>query len=320
MYDFFKVSNFNSNKNIENIKSETEEFFSISSYRNFKVIKAIYNRNDKANLFLKDIASKNNSSKHTSVTYILSGELDIICKSTGNVVETLSKGDSFTSNSYELAENYYFVSKKNLKLLIFTTNIAYAELYDSINKFHNASLKCQEKDMYTHLHNQRVGILSMMIAKKIGLSKERLESLRVASLFHDIGKVFTPSEILLKPGKLTDSEYEIMKKHVLHSYDMTKDFIDKDVCKILVQHHERLNGAGYPYGLFEKDISIEAKILAIADSYDAMTSDRPYRKALSPDFAIKELINYIDIHYDRELIKVFHDILYDTKEITIRYI
>ncbi|MBQ3423502.1 MAG: hypothetical protein IJH34_18000, partial [Romboutsia sp.] len=80
------------------------------------------------------------------------------------------------------------------------------------------------------------------------------------------------------------------------------------------------NGCGYPYGLHNEDICIEAKILAIADTYDAMTSDRPYRKALSADFAIKEIINYIDIHYDRELVKAFHDILFETKEITVRYI
>ena len=320
LFEFFKYTSSDENRYIPGIKFETEEFFNICNYKKFKVIKAIYGENDKANLFLKESVIKKNNDSHTSLTYILSGELEIVSKETGETVDILSSGNSFTSNSFELAQDYYFVSRQNLQLLIFTTNATYVELHEAITRFHEASLKCQEKDMYTHLHNQRVGMLSMLIAKKIGLPKQRLETLRIASLFHDIGKVFTPNEILLKPGKLNDSEYEIMKEHVLHSYDMTKDFIDKDVCDVVVQHHERLNGCGYPYGLHNEDICIEAKILAIADTYDAMTSDRPYRKALSADFAIKEIINYIDIHYDRELVKAFHDILFETKEITVRYI
>ena len=306
--------------NMTCLKLDTEEYYNLCDYRKFKLIKAVYLEDDKANLFIKDIIPKNDNPVHNNLTYILSGELELVSKSTGETVEILSAGDSFTSNAFKLSDDYYFVSRENLKLLVFATKAAYLELYEAINKFHKASLQCQEKDMYTHLHNQRVGALSMLIAKKMGLSKKSLETLRVASLFHDIGKVFTPNEILLKPGKLNDEEYEIMKEHVLHSYEMTKDFIDKDVCEIVIQHHERLNGRGYPYGLSEHEISIEAKILAIADTYDAMTSDRPYRKALSADIAIKELINYVDIHYDRELVKAFHDILFETKEITVRYI
>lgn len=313
IYDFFKVSEYKYKKKFEGVKLESEEFYKIADFKNFKVLKAIYRENEKVNLFLKDKKPKNKLNTHNSVTHILNGEIDIVEKHTGKTLDTLYKGDTFTSKSYDLYENYYFISRNTLELLVLTTDTVYTELYESINNFHEASLKCQEKDMYTHLHNGRVSSLSMTIANKVGLSKKRLESLRIASLFHDIGKAFTPDEILLKPDKLTDAEYEIMKQHVIHSFEMTKNFIDEEVCKILVQHHERLNGSGYPYGLKEIDICLEGKIIAIADTYDAMTSDRPYRKALPSDVAMEELIKHIDIHYDKELVQAFHDTLQEQK-------
>jgi putative nucleotidyltransferase with HDIG domain len=136
-----------------------------------------------------------------------------------------------------------------------------------------------------------------------------LENLYIASILHDIGKINTPGEILNKPGKLTNEEFAIIKRHPLDGAKMVRDSYCQDVVAIVEQHHERLNGTGYPYGLKGDEILLEARIIAVSDTFDAMTEDLSYRKALMAQFAVDELTRLVDTHYDKTVVAAFVEIL-----------
>ena len=148
----------------------------------------------------------------------------------------------------------------------------------------------ETKDPYTYGHQQRVRKLATTIAMDLGLDEKRVEAIRIASLIHDIGKVNIPASILSKPGKLTEIEFDMIKTHPQLSYNMLKkiDF-PLPIVDIILQHHEKLDGSGYPRGLKGKDIMLEAKILTVADIVEAMSSHRPYRPALGLSVAIDEI-------------------------------
>ncbi len=155
------------------------------------------------------------------------------------------------------------------------------------------------RDPYTTGHQKRVAQLAVAIAKEMKLPENRIEGLRVAALLHDIGKINIPLEILTKPAKLTKLEYALVKNHPKDSYEMLKNVaFPWPVAKIVLQHHEKINGSGYPQGLTNKDIMLEAKILCIADVVEAMCSDRPYRSALKIEEALNEIEKNKGILYD----------------------
>jgi len=157
----------------------------------------------------------------------------------------------------------------------------------------------ETKDPYTYGHQQRVCKLATNIAKELKLDNDIIEAIRIAALIHDIGKVNIPASILSKPGKLTDIEFEMIKTHPQLSYDMLKRIeFPLPIVDIILQHHEKLDGSGYPKGLKAKDIMLEAKILAVADVVEAMSSHRPYRPALGIDAAVEEIKKNKGILYD----------------------
>lgn len=169
----------------------------------------------------------------------------------------------------------------------------------------------EEKDQYLREHCERVTKYSLAIAKKMGLNKEELLGLEFAGLLHDIGKIGIPSEIINKQGMLTREEYEIVKKHPEIGFELLKEMTFLDISsRILLQHHERIDGKGYPYGLEADKIDKLAKILAVADAYDAMTTNRPYRKdKLNNEQAIVEFEKYKNTQFDEAVVDVFVDIL-----------
>ena len=134
-------------------------------------------------------------------------------------------------------------------------------------------------DPYTHGHSQRVARHAFMTAKYMKLSRHSAEKIRLAGVIHDVGKLRTPREIITKPGKLTDAEFEIIQRHTVDGAEMVKVLGDDEITDMVLHHHERLDGTGYPDKLSEDDISIGARILAVADTFDAASSLRPYRAA-----------------------------------------
>jgi PAS domain S-box-containing protein/putative nucleotidyltransferase with HDIG domain len=155
------------------------------------------------------------------------------------------------------------------------------------------------RDPYTAGHQRKAARLATAIAAEMGFSKDQLEGMWVAGVLHDIGKISVPSEILSKPGKLSELEYAIIKNHPQAGYEIVKDIeFPWPVAEVLLQHHERMNGSGYPQGLAGGDILVEARIMEVADVVEAMASHRPYRPALGIDAALEELVQNRGILYD----------------------
>ncbi|MDK2886651.1 MAG: hypothetical protein PWP54_1214 [Thermosipho sp. (in: thermotogales)] len=174
-------------------------------------------------------------------------------------------------------------------------------------------------DIYTRGHSERVALYATQIAEKMGLDKEIIRKIYWASLVHDIGKLNIPHEILNKPSKLTKEEYEIIKQHPIKGYQILKELEGlSNIAEIVKYHHERWDGKGYPEGLKGEEIPLEVKIIAVADSYDAMTTERPYRKALTKEEAIKELLKNAGTQFDPKVVEVFVQILVRKAEIVVK--
>jgi len=162
-------------------------------------------------------------------------------------------------------------------------------------------------DHCTYQHSINVAQYSLELGVQLKLSQAELYTLCVGALLHDIGKVLIPKEIIKKPDSLTNEEFEIIKEHTTKGYDYLKGFLDiSDSAKLIVlQHHERMDGRGYPNNISGEFISRLSRIVAIADVYDALTSDRPYRKAISPNNAVEYILSNVDIQFDYEMVNAF---------------
>lgn len=192
------------------------------------------------------------------------------------------------------------------------------ELKDASEKLENAymesigtlRLAVDAKDQYTRGHSDRVSEYSMLIGRKVELSEEDINTLRIGGLFHDIGKIGVPDAILLKPGKLSDQEYSEIKNHpAIGAHILATATIFADILPIVKHHHEKYDGFGYPSKLKGEDIPYLARIAAIADTYDAMTSQRPYRDSLPLDVVKEEIRKNLGTQFDPNLAQAFLDIL-----------
>ncbi|HZW83350.1 MAG TPA: HD domain-containing phosphohydrolase [Candidatus Deferrimicrobium sp.] len=161
----------------------------------------------------------------------------------------------------------------------------------------------EKRDPYTAGHQSRVSMLACSIAEEMGFGQEVVENVRFAGALHDIGKLYIPTDILNKPGRLTEMELAIIKTHSDVGYEIVKKIPFKNpIAEIVLQHHERMNGTGYPKGLLGKEMLVEAKILAVADVVEAMSSHRPYRPAIGFDSALKEITDNQGTLYDTEVV------------------
>lgn len=159
------------------------------------------------------------------------------------------------------------------------------------------------RDPYTAGHEERVAALAVVIARRMGLSEDRVEAIRVGALLHDIGKIAIPAEILSKPGRLSIDEFNLVKGHVRAGRDIVEkiDF-EPAIHAVVAQHHERLDGSGYPLGLKGDEIVPEARIVAVADVVEAMISHRPYRPGLGREAALAEISAQRGTQLDREAV------------------
>ena len=166
------------------------------------------------------------------------------------------------------------------------------------------------KDHHTGAHSKEMAAFAQTLGRALGLSRDVLQGLHIAGLLHDVGKIGTPDNILKKPGALTPEERQIMEQHVVLSELIVKGVPHfEHVAAAVRSHHERYDGTGYPRGLRKEQIPLVGRILAVVDAYSAMTMDRPYRKALTPDQAKEELRRGAGLQFDPELVDVFTDIV-----------
>ncbi|MDP8269602.1 MAG: tetratricopeptide repeat protein [Candidatus Tenebribacter davisii] len=203
-------------------------------------------------------------------------------------------------------------------------NDSFLRLKKAIEETISAFISAVEiRDPYTAGHQLRVAKLSCEIANGMKLSKMQLDAIRIAAILHDIGKIYIPNEILSKPSKLTETEFSVIKNHPLAGYDILKtiDF-QMPIAKIVYQHHEKINGSGYPQGLIGNEIMLEARIVNVADVVDAMISHRPYRSSHGIDEALDEIKTNAGILYDPEVVDVCLDLFnekgFQFEEIKIR--
>ncbi len=166
----------------------------------------------------------------------------------------------------------------------------------------------EAKDKYTLGHSERVSQYAVQIAKKLDLPENQINEIKIAGMLHDVGKIGISDEILHKPAKLSKSEFEEMKRHpsigtwILNTLNLSENTINA-----INYHHERYDGTGYPLGISGKDLPIETQIISLSDAYDAMTSERPYRDAMSPEEAIKEIKKNADKQFNPQLVEILEE-------------
>ncbi|MBU6475128.1 MAG: HD-GYP domain-containing protein [Alphaproteobacteria bacterium] len=172
------------------------------------------------------------------------------------------------------------------------------------------------KEVYTPGHQHNVAQLARTIGQVMGLDNDAVDGLRIGAMLHDFGIIRIPAEILNKPGKLTQQEYETMKQHPVHGYQILKSIeFPWPVARMILQHHERLDGSGYPGGISGDDIIPEARIIAVADVMDSMISDRPWRRALPLEKAMDELKSGSGTKYDPAAVTACIEIYMNRREL-----
>lgn len=186
-----------------------------------------------------------------------------------------------------------------------------AHLYEEINKLFLSTVEAlatsiDAKDPYTYGHSRRVAELSVAISTELGMPKDRIRKLELASLLHDIGKIGTPESILRKPGRLLPEEYEKIKEHPVKGEEILETIAEfKEIVTWIRHHHEWYDGKGYPDCLAAEQIPLESRILAVADSFDAMSSDRPYRKGMPIDTVLKIMEQFSRSQFDPAIVAAF---------------
>jgi HD-GYP domain-containing protein (c-di-GMP phosphodiesterase class II) len=229
-------------------------------------------------------------------------EIDIVRK-TGEIRRLMvSRGEVLWNGERRFQMLYQDITER------IRTAKALQASYDKLDKTLDAviqtmALTVEMRDPYTAGHQHRVAGLACAIAAKMGLSPEIIKGISVVGTIHDIGKISVPAEILSKPGRITEAEFSIIKEHPKTGYDILKgiDF-PWPVALSILQHHERMNGSGYPGHLSGEDIILEARILAVADVVEAMASHRPYRPSLGIDKALEEIAQKKGILYDSAVV------------------
>lgn len=193
----------------------------------------------------------------------------------------------------------------------------YEELKDAfITTVYTLAETIEKRDPYTAGHTRRVSSYSIAIGLKLGMSQDSIQRLELAAILHDIGKIGVRDSVLLKTNKLTDEEFALIKRHSIYGEEILSHIkAFKDIIPGVRQHHERFNGTGYPDGLKGNEIDIMARIIAVADAFDAMTSDRPYRKGMSLEIAVNEIKKSSGTQFDPAVVEVFLQ-LYEQKKIT----
>lgn len=193
-------------------------------------------------------------------------------------------------------------------IYFFRPALQYRLVFDNeLSTFTNFVLHIiKQMDPITHSHSERVEFWTVMLAEKKGLPSTEIRQLSQAASWHDIGKIEIPFNIINKPARLTEDEYEAIKLHPEKGYQLVKDMgFFKKFIPVIRHHHERYDGKGYPSGLKDEKIPLHARIMAITDAFDAMTSDRSYRKALSMKEAVDELMKFSGTQFDPELVGIF---------------
>jgi putative nucleotidyltransferase with HDIG domain len=207
-----------------------------------------------------------------------------------------------------LAKRHY---ESRLEALVAQRTDELARAFETIEGAYRSTLKAltaalETRDHETYGHSERVVRFSLRLGQELGLGQEQLRSLEFGSLLHDIGKIGVPDAILRKPGKLTEAEWMRMREHPRHGQRILRgiEFLE-GAARVIAQHHEKWDGTGYPYGLRGEEIDLNARIFALADAFDAIISDRVYRRGRTYEAAVEELTRCAGSHFDPDVVEAF---------------
>lgn len=237
----------------------------------------------------------------TEIYYLLSGRLRQV--GAPKDVRPIGRGDYLVSRG--LAGETIFTALEEVTFLYFSSRPFFHEISAKLQELMHLAVEVEIADGYTADHCRRLTRLAFATGLEVGLDSHRLRLLDRAAYLHDVGKVRVPAGILQKPSALTVDEWAIVKQHPTFGREMLEPTFVREAGPIVEQHHERMDGSGYPYGLAGDEILAESYIVAIADAYDAMTTDRVYRTKRPIDEAVSELRRHAGCHYPRDLVGAF---------------
>ena len=202
--------------------------------------------------------------------------------------------------------------ENHLEELVEQRTVELDKALNSLEGAYRSTLKAltaalETRDSETHGHSERVVTYSLRLGREYGLSSEKMKALEFGSLLHDIGKIGVPDSVLRKPAKLTEEEWVRMREHPLHGQQILRgiEFLE-GAARVVAQHHEKWDGTGYPFGLRQEEIDICARIFAVADAFDAITSDRVYRRGKPYEAAAQELDDWAGRQFDPKVVEAFH--------------
>ena len=285
-------------ESLEVTRSNTGEIYLLSTRRTAELVRTTMRVGKRITLTPAE------DSRVTEIYFILKGMLRCDLP-TGPL--RISSGDYLIAE--DLEQPVIFTTETNVEFLYLTSHPFFHHISSEIHELRQLAVEVEQKDGYTANHCERLQSLSYAAGKALNLPDLQLHYLAYGAYLHDVGKVHVPIEILNKPSALTPLEWDIIKKHPIFGREMVDKTFMKESGPIIEQHHEKLDGSGYPYGLSGDEISTEAYIIAVADAYDAMTSNRPYRRALSHDEAIAELMRFSGRHYPSEILRAFLEVV-----------
>lgn len=286
------------NKYLEKVENETTILSLLGRGEGVELLKQTFQKDSLIILFPGEEESVQ------EFFYILKGEIE--AEVDGELIN-LGPNDFFSAKNLE--ETVQFKAKTEVSFLSVSTAPAFHYLSNEISELRKVGEAVEKKDPYTYKHSSRVANYAVKTAIKMKLRKTQMENLLLASILHDIGKINIPEEVLKKPGKLTAEEFGLIKKHPGDGADMLRKTAYADLAEIVEQHHERINGRGYPFGLKDEEILLEAKIIGVCDTFDAMTEDRAYRKAFTAEYAMEEIKSLAGIQYDADVAEAFEQVL-----------
>ena len=239
--------------------------------------------------------------------YVLSGKLKMKRVSEESILEN---GDFLSGTP--INEFLVLTALEDSAFLYMSSQPVFHSYSHDTRHFEELAIKIEQKDGYTADHCSRIKDLAMLVGDKMGLHSESLMKLHFGALLHDIGKTQVPEDVLLKPSKLTEEEWAMMKQHTTYGAEMLRETCISHfliAAEVVEQHHERYDGSGYPTGLKKEAISLEAAIVGLVDSYDAITSERVYQHARSHESAIEELKQLRGIKYHPDVVDAFTEVI-----------
>lgn len=220
---------------------------------------------------------------------------------------SIGAGDALSAKG--LSEPVILVARNEVKYLYVTSKPTFEEMSENLRELIQLAAEVETRDGTGSGHCLRIQQLAFETGSRLGLSSSRLRTLSHAAYLHDVGNTRVPPRILSRHGSLSQSEWEIVRRHPVFGSTILSDTYMAKASPIVEQHHERLDGSGYPYGLSGSEIMLESSIVAVVDVFDSMTSNRPYHVARSADDAYEELERYTGIRYPRDVVNAFFEVI-----------